>query len=444
MQYTIIDVETSGRTNRITEISVFKYDGDVIVDEFTSLVNPNCYIPDHITALTGIDNNTVKDAPEFHEVAQQVLDITEGTTFVAHNVNFDYNVIRNEFKAINIDFTRKKLCTIRLSRKLLPGHKSYSLGKLCKDLDININGRHRARGDAEATVILFKILQSQENAEAIFSEFLNKKNKEATLPPNLPKETFNALPNATGIYKLKNKKGEIIYVGKSKDIKKRVLSHFHSKTQKALDMVRETADIDFELSGSELIALLMEDAAIKHHFPEYNKVSKRAPKGFSLFSYQDRNDVMHIAINNSKATPNPIITFYSLRDARLFLERVCEQFNLCPKFCHLQEGVDECSHYILKTCKGICKGNEDIADYNERVTNAICQIVNDSQDIVIKEKGRYDYEDAFVIVKNGAYLGYGFIDKNEQILHDHELEPFLIKQKDNSDVQSILRSLLLK
>ncbi|AUC81103.1 3'-5' exonuclease [Lacinutrix sp. Bg11-31] len=443
MQYTIIDVETSGRTNRITEISVFKYDGNVIVDEFTSLVNPNCYIPDHITALTGIDNNTVKDAPEFHEVAQQVLDITEGTTFVAHNVNFDYNVIRNEFKSLNIDFTRKKLCTIRLSRKLLPGHKSYSLGKLCKDLDININGRHRARGDAEATVILFQILQRQDNAETVFSEFLNKKSKEATLPPNLPKEVFNALPNATGIYKLKNKKGEIIYVGKSKDIKKRVLSHFHSKTKKALDMVRETADIDFELSGSELIALLMEDAAIKHHFPQYNKVAKRAPKGFSLFSYQDRNDIMHIAINNSKATPNPIITFYSLRDARLFLERICEQFSLCPKFCHLQEGVNECSHYVLKTCKGVCTAKEDVKGYNERVTNAICQIINDSQDVVLKEKGRHDYEEAFVIVKNGAYLGYGFIDRDEQITHEDELQHFLIKQKDNSDVQSILRAVLL-
>lgn len=443
MHYTIIDVETSGRTNKITEISVFKYNGDIIIDEFTSLVNPNCFIPEHITALTGIDNGTVANAPEFHEIAQQVLAITENTTFVAHNVNFDYNVIRNEFKALNIDFTRKKLCTVRLSRKLLPGHKSYSLGKLCKDLNININGRHRARGDAEATVILFKILQAQDNAVEIFTAFLNKNNKEATLPPNLPKDVFNAIPNATGVYYFKNKKNEIIYVGKSKDIKKRVLSHFYSKTQKSLDMVRETADIDFELSGSELIALLMEDAAIKHHFPHYNKVSKRVPKGFSLFSYQDRNNVIHIAINNSKATPYPIITFYSLREARLFLERVCEQFSLCPKFCHLQEGVSECSHFTIKNCKGICKAEEKVSDYNTRVTNAICKIVTDSKDVILKEKGRHDNEEAFVIIKNGAYLGYGFIDKSEQITHENELEHFLIKQKDNSDVQSILRTAIL-
>jgi DNA polymerase-3 subunit epsilon len=444
VHYSIIDVETSGKTNKITEISVFKYNGDTIVDEFTSLVNPNCFIPDYITALTGIDNNTVANAPEFKEIAQHVLDITEDTIFVAHNVNFDYNVIRNEFKSLNIDFNRKKLCTIRLSRKLLPGHQSYSLGKLCKDLNININGRHRARGDAEATVILFKKLQAKENALEVFNAFLNKNSKEATLPPNLPKEVFNILPNTTGIYFFKNKKGEIIYVGKAKDIKKRVLSHFYSKAQKSLDMVRETAGIDFELSGSELVALLMEDAAIKHHFPQYNKVAKRAAKGYSLFSYQDRNDVIHIATNNSKAIINPIITFYSIRDARLFLERICEEFYLCPKFCHLQESVEECSHFNLKNCKGVCKGKENVSDYNERVTNAICKIVNDSKDVVLKKKGRNEQEEAFVIIKNGAYLGYGFIDKNEQISHPEELEPYLIKQKDNSDVQSILRSELLK
>lgn len=444
MLYTIIDVETSGKTNRITEISIFKYNGDSIIDEFTSLVNPNCYIPDYITALTGIDNETVANAPDFQDVAQQVLDITIDTVFVAHNVNFDYNVIRNEFKLLNLDFNRKKLCTVRLSRKLLPGHKSYSLGKLCKDLNININGRHRARGDAEATVILFKKLQAQDKSQDAFNAFLNKNNKEATLPPNLPKEVFNNLPNIAGIYYFKNKKGNIIYVGKAKDIKKRVLSHFYSKAQKSLDMVRETADIDFKISGSELIALLMEDAAIKHHFPQYNKVAKRTRKGFSLFSYQDRNDVMHIAINNSKAIPNPIITFYSLREARLCLEQICETFNLCPKFCHLQEGVSECSHYTIKNCKGVCKGNEKITAYNERVTNAICKIVKDSQDVIIKEKGRNKNEDAFIIIKNGTYLGYGFIDKNEQITHENDLENYLIKQKDNSDIQSILRSALLK
>jgi DNA polymerase-3 subunit epsilon len=210
MIYTIIDVETSGRSNKITEISVFKYDGKQIIDEFTSLVNPEVLIPDYITSLTGIDNGTVANAPTFAEVANDVLSITEDTIFVAHNVNFDYNVIRNEFKALGIDFNRKKLCTVRLSRKLLPGHKSYSLGKLCTDLHINIVDRHRARGDAEATVVLFDILLNQEDAETVFADFLKKTSKEATLPSHLPTAVFNNLPHTAGIYYFKNKKGQII------------------------------------------------------------------------------------------------------------------------------------------------------------------------------------------------------------------------------------------
>ncbi|MEN8886431.1 MAG: exonuclease domain-containing protein, partial [Winogradskyella sp.] len=284
MLYTIIDVETTGKTNRMTEISVFKFDGKTVVDEFTSLINPNSFIPAHITALTGIDNETVANAPYFEDVAQDVLNITEDTVFVAHNVNFDFNVISGEFKRLGIDFNRKKLCTVRLSRKLLPGHRSYSLGKLCKDLDINLVDRHRARGDAEATTILFELLLQQPNASDVFKDFLNKNSREATLPPNLPKATFEALPSSAGIYYFKNKKGKVIYVGKAKDIKKRVLSHFYSKTKKAQDMVRETGDIDFEISGSELVALLMEDAAIKHHFPIYNKAAKRTIQSFSIFS----------------------------------------------------------------------------------------------------------------------------------------------------------------
>ena len=204
--FIFIDVETTGKGNRITEISIFKYDGSTVIDEFTTLVNPQSIIPSHITALTGIDNKLVADAPLFEDVAQNILDITEDSIFVAHNVNFDYNVIRGEFQRLEIAFNRKKLCTVRLSRKLLPGFRSYSLGKLCKDLKISLVDRHRARGDAEATVILFEMLLAQPNAEDTFKTFLNKNSREATLPPNLPKETFEALPVTPGIYYFKDKK----------------------------------------------------------------------------------------------------------------------------------------------------------------------------------------------------------------------------------------------
>ncbi|PTX63604.1 DNA polymerase-3 subunit epsilon [Kordia periserrulae] len=441
--YTIIDVETTGRTNKITEISIFRLDGNEIVDEFTSLVNPNAFIPAHITALTGIDNEMVADAPTFSEIAQNVLRITKDSIFVAHNVNFDYNVIRNEFKELEIDFRRKKLCSVRLSRKLIPGLPSYSLGKLCKSLNIHISDRHRARGDAAATVVLFQLLLSKETAEETFQQFLKKESKEATLPPHLPSEIFDELPNKPGIYYFKNKRGKVIYVGKAKNIQKRVLGHFYNKSKKELDLCRETADIDYELSGSELIALLMEDAAIKHYYPRYNVASKRMPKRFAIFEYADRRGVRHLAINDAKIIQNPLLVFYNIRDCRTYLERLCVQFELCPKYCHLQENVQECSHFMIQSCKGICKNEEAIEHYNERVQQAIDYSKESSQNLVIKQKGRNTHEEAFVLVKNGLYLGYGFIDNEIQITHTDELEHHLIKQKDNVDVQRILRKVLL-
>jgi len=442
--YTIMDVETTGKSNRLTEISIFKYDGTQVIDELTSLINPGIWIPDYITALTGIDNGMVADAPTFSEIAEDIFHFTNDCIFVAHNVNFDYNAIRNEFKAVGIDFNRKKLCTIRLARKLIPGHRSYSLGKLCNALNINIVDRHRARGDAEATVILLEMLLNQENAETVFNDFLKKSSKEATLPSHLPTAVFNNLPNTPGVYYFKNKKGKIIYVGKAKDIKKRVLSHFYSKTKKSLAMCRETADIDFELSGTELIALLMEDAAIKQHYPEYNQVAKRAPKMHAIFSYTDRKGIIHIAYNTLKATPNPILVLHSITECRQQIEQLCMQFELCPKYCHLQEAVTTCNHFKIHTCKGICENQEQFEDYNERVLQAIDSLQHNKKDVVLKQQGRHDNEDAFIMIEQGTYLGYGFITKTEQISNTSELEPFLIPQKDNSDIQKIIRKVLVE
>ena len=442
MTYTIIDVETTGQSNRITEISIFKYNGNEIIDEFTSLVNPQTFIPDYITSLTGIDNDMVANAPTFKTIAQDVLNITNNSIFVAHNVNFDYNVIRNEFKLLDLDFNRKKLCTVRLARKLFPGFPSYSLGKLCKSLNINLTDRHRAKGDAKATVVLFDMLLKKDETGDIFNSFLNKSSREATLPSHLPTAVFNAIPSTAGIYYFKNKVGEIIYIGKAKDLKKRVLSHFYSKTQKSLDMCRETRDIDFELAGSELLALLMEDAAIKQHVPKFNKQAKRNPKSYGIFTYQDRNGILHLAFNPVKSCPNPIKVFHNIRDCRLFLEELCLKHALCPKYCHLQEGVAQCCHYKINTCKGICTNNEQPINYNKRVQEALEIITKVEELKVIKRKGRTSDEEAFVLIKNGLYLGYGFIENTEQISSPDDLESFLIPQKDNFYVQKILRTLV--
>jgi len=445
--YAIVDIETTGngiKGNKITEISIFKFDGHQVVDEFTSLVNPECEIPYFITRLTGIDNHLVRNAPKFQEIVPQIEEITEGCIFVAHSVNFDYNVIKNEFKSIGLNFTRKKLCTVRLSRKLIPGYHSYSLGKLCSSLGIPLTDRHRARGDAHATVLLFQKLLKIKGADSVFKTFLNARSQEATLPPSLPKSVFEKLPTSPGIYLFKDKKGKIIYVGKAINIRKRVLSHFYDKTTKEVQMCRDTADIAFELSGNELVALLMESAAIKHHFPLYNRSQKKRIQQYGIFSYEDRNEILHLAFNKLKFVLQPLITFYSTTDCRLYLEQICGQFRLCAKYCHLQENVTSCSHYRITKCEGVCRGEESAVLYNEKVTLAVKYISARKEDYIIKEKGRNTKEDAIIIIKNGLYFGYGFIPKDIPLDSIEDAIAFVKPQKNTLEAQRLIDTYMLK
>jgi len=439
--YTIVDIETTGngvQESKITEISIFKYDGYAVVDEFTSLVNPECEIPFFITGLTGIDNDLVRNAPKFWEIADKILSITEGTIFVAHNVNFDYRIIQNELKTLSLDFSRKKLCTVRLSRKLLPGYNSYSLGKLCAALKIPLKDRHRARGDAHATTILFEKLLRTTDAPEVFKTFLNAKSQEATLPPNLPKEDFEKLPKKPGVYYFKNAHGKIIYVGKAIDIKKRVLSHFYDKSSREVIMCQETAAIDFELSGSEVLALLLESDAIKQHYPVHNRAQKRKIQAYGIFSYEDRNGILHLASNTLALAPNSFYTLYSKTNCRIFLQEVCKAYKLCPKFCHLQENIAQCSHYDIIRCDGICRGTEDILHYNAKVIAFIAMMKEKSSSFIIKEKGRTPDETALILVQDNVYKGYCFIDNTETIAKLDDVVNFITFQKNTFETQQII------
>lgn len=445
--YCIVDIETTGngiKGNRITEISIFKYDGHEVVDEFTSLVNPECEIPFFITGLTGIDNDMVRTAPLLENIAPKILEITEDSIFVAHSVNFDYNVIKNEFKQIGLDFSRKKLCTVRLSRKLLPGYNSYSLGKLCSSIGIPLTDRHRARGDAHATVLLFHKLLRADGATNVFKQFLNAKSQEATLPPSLPKSEFDKLPSTPGVYYFKDKQGRIIYVGKAIHIKKRVLSHFYDKTTKELQLCSETGYLDFEETGNELIALLKEFEEIKKHYPKYNRAQKRNIQQYGIFSYEDRNGILHLAHNKLKMVPNAIAVFYSVTECRQFLEILCDTFELCPKYCHLQENIATCSHYKIKSCLGICSSLEYLETYNQRVKQAIINLQDKKTNYVIPVKGRIPEEDAFVMVKDSLYAGYGYIPKKERLDYLSTIDTFLEKKKSTLETQRIIESFLRK
>jgi DNA polymerase-3 subunit epsilon len=446
--YTVIDIETTGngyKGQKITEISIFVFDGKKIIDEFTSLVNPEQNIPPFITNLTGITNAMVRYAPKFHEIAKKVEELTRDTIFVAHNVNFDYNIIRDEFKSLGFDFKRKKLCTVRLSRKIIPGLRSYSLGNICIDENIPINGRHRAKGDAEATTELFRRLIERDD-NFIINSFLNPRSRQATLPPLLDKKIVDNLPETFGVYYFKNSAKEIIYVGKANNIKQRVISHFYDKKKKEREMCLETAHLSYTETGSELLALLLESSEIKTKFPKFNRSQKNSNAAIGLFSYEDQKGILHLAFNKLKLTPNPIMTFYSISECRAFLESLCSEFELCPKYCHLQTNVKSCFSYHLKNCNGVCNDKEKVINYNNRVLEAIASIGFEAKNMVIKESGRNENEIGFTLILDGTYKGFGYIDKAqaEQLEQPEDYQFFLQPKRDNRDVQRILTAYLKK
>jgi len=446
--YTVVDIETTGKSykgQKITEISIFLFDGKKILDEYTTLVNPETPIPTFITNLTGITNAMVRNAPKFHQIAKKVNELTKDTIFVAHNVNFDYNIIRDEFAHLGFDWKRKKLCTVRLSRKVIPGLRSYSLGNICADENIPIAARHRAKGDAEATVELFKrILERDDNF--VVNSFLNPRSRQATLPPLLSKTTVDNLPEKPGVYYFKNSSKKTIYVGKANNIKQRVISHFYDKKKKEQEMCLEIATISFEETGSELLALLLESAEIKKNYPFYNSAQKRKVEQYGLFSYEDQKGILHLAYNRLKLISNPILNFVSVSDVRMQLESLCINFELCPRYCHLQETNTKCSHHLIDSCKGICCDNEAIENYNSRVLEAINSLQLNDVNIVIKQKGKNENEIGFALILDGIYKGFGFLDveQDSQLENPEDYLFFTQLQQDNTDIQRILTSYLRK
>jgi len=442
--YSVVDIETTGngpKGQKITEISIFNFDGNKIIDEFTSLVNPEQKIPHFITNLTGITEAMVRTAPKFYEIAKKVEEFTKDTIFVAHNVNFDYNIIRDEFKSLGFNFKRKKLCTVRLTRKIIPGLPSYSLGNICESEGIKIAARHRAKGDAEATVELFRRLIKRDTNFTINS-FLNPRSREATLPPLVDKQVVDNLPETHGIYYFKNQQKEVIYVGKANNIKQRVISHFYDKKKKERTMCLETADITFKETGSELIALLHESSEIKKLYPKFNRAKRKSGEAVAMFSYTDQKGIVHLAYNRLKLISKPLMKFYSVAECRNVLEKICSAFELCPKYCHLQTNVNACFHYQLQQCKGICTGKEAVESYNKRVYEAIKSLGLQTENLVIKESGRNNKEIGFALILNGIYQGFGYVDKNQDMKEPNDYLPYVKPQKDTRDVQRILKSYL--
>lgn len=444
--YAIIDIETDGgslKSSKITEIAIFLHDGEKVVDSFISLVDPESYIPPFITQLTGISNDMVVGAPKFYEVAKQIIEITKDAIFVAHSVNFDYTIIRNEFRKLGFDFTRDKLCTVKLSRKLIPLQPSYSLGKLADSLGIEINGRHRAGGDAEATVKLFEMLIALDNKK------VTKGNIKPGDPkfdnPNISAEQINMLPQEAGVYYFFNSDRDLIYVGKSKNIRKRVMTHLlNSHTNKGMAMRKEIADIDFEVTGNELVALLKESDQIKQKKPFFNSAQKRTYFQYGLFSNQQLDGFIRLELKKIKEGSLPLTAYSSRKEGTEHLYKLNEEFNLCLTLTGLNTSPGACFHYKIKQCNGACHGKESADNYNKRVMEALGTFRFKIQNVYVVDRGRTLNERTIVQVKNGRYVGFGFaplqtINKGTEFINK-AVESY----PNNRDVQHILNTFINK
>ncbi|MBC8110897.1 MAG: 3'-5' exoribonuclease, partial [Verrucomicrobia bacterium] len=394
--YAIIDIETTGSKpsyDRITEIAIVIHDGEKIIENFSTLINPERFIPYFITELTGISNEMVQDAPKFYEVAKKITEYTNGNIFVAHNVRFDYSFVKAEFAALGYNFSKKTLCTVRLSRKLIPGQLSYSLGKLCHSLGIPLKNRHRALGDAEATAILFDRLLKIENPELQVAELVKQEAKAMTLPPFLNKEIIDKLPAVPGVYYFHDEFGNVIYVGKSKSIRNRIIQHFgiDIKSRKAVEFKGLIHDVSYERTGNELVALLLESDEIKRLKPRFNSQQKRNRQGFfGIFQETDEagyNNLFVERLTNMKQEPLTVLE--NGLKAKDFLLFKMLKYRLCEKKCKLYHGKGACFYFHLHQCNGACLGQEAPEDYNQRVQEATDSFSFQQESMFIVGNGRF-------------------------------------------------------
>ncbi|HLP14183.1 MAG TPA: exonuclease domain-containing protein [Flavobacteriales bacterium] len=439
--FAIVDIETTGgkaETSKITEICILVHDGLTVVDKFSTLINPECRIPQFITNLTGITNSMVENAPKFYEVAKQILEFTRDKVFVAHNVGFDYGFIQAEFASLGYQFKREKLCTVRLSRKLLPKRISYSLGNLCESLGIENDARHRAEGDAVATAKLFDILLQLKSQNP---QYKNKGIDEinTTRIDKIKKYILDKIPEECGVYYFLNREQEIIYIGKSTNMYNRAVSHFNTKESKGKKMLNDLYNVDFVKTGSELIALLLEAEEIKKHKPKYNRQRKASVFSHCIDWFEDENRIINFHIVPYEESKNPLQAYVHYASAREKLESWMDEHALCLAHCGLTPKGSSCFNHQLKKCRGICSENESVNDYNKRAAEVVKSFKMGSGNFMLLDKGRMAGEKSLILVENGKYAGYGFADESLQVSDPEELKSIITRANYYPDTDDLLR-----
>ncbi len=439
--YIILDIETTGgafNEEGITEIAIYKFDGHEIVDQFISLINPEKPIQPFVVKLTGINNEMLRTAPKFYEVAKRIIEITQNTVLVAHNAQFDYRILRTEFSRLGYNFEIPNICTVELAKKLIPEQESYSLGKLVRALGIPMADRHRASGDALATVKLFKLLLAKDQEKEIVKSFI-KTEVEKGLSPKLL-EIVARVPSSTGIYYIHKKDGSILYIGKSKNMKKKVNQHFAGTTKKCKKIQTEVYDVSFEETGTELIASLKENAEIKINRPILNRANRKNIFPYSLYQEKNKDGYISILTKRTDFRKKEIASFATEMEAQKALYKITEKYTLCQKINFLDKVKTSCFPYQMKLCNGACIFEESTELYNLRVNDFLNNNEYQNQNLIIVERGRTVDEKSALLIEKGVFKGYAFFNLNYQITNVDILKNILTAFPEDRDAKNIILS----
>lgn len=429
--YAIVDIETTGghaAGSGITEVAIYIHDGNKVTQSFKTLINPERSIPIYITALTGINNAMVASAPVFKEVADEIFELLCGNIFIAHNVNFDYSFIKHHLKLSGYELNVKKLCTVRLSRKVFMGLASYSLGNLCRSLHIEIEDRHRADGDARATVILFdKLLQA--GAQLHIDAMLKKSSSEQWLPLQLDKSIIENLPAKPGVYYFHNNREKIIYVGKAINIKKRVSSHFtqNDGEKKRQHFLRLIANITFKECASELHALVLESTEIRKLWPKYNYSQKQPAQKYALYSFEDNRGYIRLAIDKRKKNLQALYNFNMLHEGLVLLKNMADQFELNHKLCYLDK-----TPFAEKDIEF----TEAPLYYNGKVKTALQSLEEQLPTFAIVDEGLNKEEKLCLLIERGNFWGMGYISSLHNIDNVYDLKEKIVPYADNDFIRN--------
>lgn len=372
-----VDIETTGgsyRSSRVLEVAVIRVEEGVVVKEFTMLLNPETYIPASITALTGITQGDIADAPLFTDIADELMEILDGAVFIAHNVRFDYSFLKNEFAMVGMTFSPRLLCTVRLSRLLYAPQKGHSLKALIERHNIPVLDRHRALEDARA-IYYFAQLAYDQHGQELFQEAVARQLKSQSLPPNLNIEELDAVENTPGVYIFRDDANQPIYIGKSISLKKRVVSHFQDTSPKEVKMSQQVHHVETIPTGSELGALMLESKLIKEMKPLYNRMLRRV-SSYAMVVKTVKDGYASVALKSGNVqNDTDLSTVYGVFTNRLKakkrIDELSRTFQLCPKLMGFEKSSGACFHYSIGKCKGACVGEESTELYNRRFELAL-------------------------------------------------------------------------